>query len=89
MHTPGPWKYSTNVGPTKALIVENDGSTVVEIGNRTHDSRFVHNARLIAAAPDLLEACKVALESSEDEYGGGWTHVNDALRGAIAKAEGR
>jgi len=55
-HTKGPWKYALNVGPTKALIVEADGSTVVECSNRVHDSRFEANARLIAAAPELLAA---------------------------------
>ena len=57
-HTEGPWKYTTNVGPTKALIVEADGSTIVEVGNRTHDSRFLARVRLMTAAPRLLEALR-------------------------------
>ncbi len=40
------------------------------------------NARLIAAAPDLLAACKAMLELP------GW-HGHEAGRAAIAKAEGR
>jgi hypothetical protein len=59
MHTKGPWKYATNVGPTKALIVETDGSTILEleatVGKR---SDLEANARLIAAAPELLAALK-------------------------------
>lgn len=43
------------------------------------------NARLIAAAPDLLEACKVALECAETGNPYGW---RNRLAGAIAKAEG-
>jgi len=100
MHTPGPWKYTMNVGPTKALIVETDGSTVVEIGNRTHDSRFLPNTRLIAAAPDLLEALRgmekaseeIAVEFIERKRATNWAVVNDAYVAAaraIAKAEGR
>lgn len=44
------------------------------------------NARLIAAAPDLLEACKVLVElfpESEQIRG------MESVRAAIAKAEGR
>lgn len=62
-YTPGPWKYVTNVGPTKALITEDDGSTIVELRLNVRDSRLEANARLIAAAPELLEVCKDALES--------------------------
>ena len=43
------------------------------------------NARLIASAPDLLEACKEALEN------GVWTGENSTpktLQQAISKAEG-
>ena len=32
-HTPLPWKYSLNVGPTKAIIMETDGSTILELSN--------------------------------------------------------
>ena len=39
------------------------------------------NARLIAAAPELLEACELALESDDRA-------VKDVLRAAIAKAKG-
>lgn len=43
------------------------------------------NARLIAAAPDLLEACKVALDSLNM----GSTLGAPILERAIAKAEGK
>lgn len=46
----------------------------------------VANMRLIAAAPDLLEACRLALNMAETDQGPpNW----DILRHAIAKAEGR
>lgn len=48
------------------------------------------NARLIAAAPDMLEALKVTARGVEGEFGPRVAEVNfPALYAAIAKAEGR
>ena len=88
--TKGPWKYSTNVGPTKALIVEADGSTVVEVGNRTNDSRFSANVRLMTAAPILYAALEAALEHLEeigDVAGcGGTCEIQEQANAAIESA---
>lgn len=46
------------------------------------------NARLIAAAPELLEACKAAEANLSPEYASDHL-VMRLLRVAIAKAEGR
>ncbi len=52
------------------------------------------NARLIAAAPDLLEALEMALNIQQDNYGNATnTHINligfaQIARAAIAKARG-
>jgi hypothetical protein len=46
------------------------------------------DARLIAAAPDLLEACKLAARYWDGEYNHDQSHVTRALSAAIAKAEG-
>lgn len=51
------------------------------------------NARLIAAAPDLLAACKAAKEmlSDTNEYARGYTNAMQLISqfsAAIAKAEG-
>ena len=59
-HTQGPWYYATD-GGTVALIVESDGTTVAQLStglNTTAHSHLDANARLIAAAPDLLEALR-------------------------------
>ncbi len=45
------------------------------------------NARLIAAAPDLLAACKAALDDDEGDESMGWFKW-DAMRTAVKKAEG-
>lgn len=46
------------------------------------------NARLIAAAPDLLEACKLVLENIAPKYSSYHICV-EKLRAAISKAEGK
>lgn len=101
-HTPGPWQYvrengSPTTGPhmIKGAIpgylaeVRDCGSGDVEA-----------NARLIAAAPDLLEALKGVLAIVSDSQGVAGYHLNgntaewdefdevDAAIDAIAKATG-
>lgn len=44
----------------------------------------IANARLIAAAPELLEACKLALKSDYLSSG-----IDKVIKHAIAKAEGK
>ena len=94
-YTPGPWKYNLNlVGPTKGLIVEEDGSTVVEIRTNVMDSRFAHNARLIAAAPELLDAAKLIrsrhiAKAREANFADCGCEDCCPFKAAIAKAEGQ
>jgi len=56
-----------------------------------HESETLANARLIAAAPDLLEACKGLLAKCEANPAIEhlWAEQVEAARAAIAKAEGR
>lgn len=91
-HTPGPWNLSAN----------EDGRTYVEASNDTADDiaallmdhdqqQNAANARLIAAAPDLLAACKAILARFELEPAGSVfpaAALQTDLRAAIAKAEG-
>ena len=86
-HTPGPWR-----------IVQEDGYWVVRAANYDAVCRLYAggNGDLIAAAPELLAACKAGTKISERtlaEDGGFRTPeaqaVYDMVCAAIAKAEGR
>lgn len=87
-HTPGPWKKCIAGGVTE---VRCDAPVPVvswagfDDANRSLDEHRA-NARLIAAAPDLLEACKACLDMFAD--GGDPRKVIKALDAAIALAEG-
>lgn len=99
MHTPGPWGV-TITGPGLLGIEGDDGALVAGVhgGNDA-------NARLIAAAPDLLaalEAATYALQGVQEFLGGyelpsrdAAVAVGDAIdaigpaRAAIAKATGK
>jgi hypothetical protein len=85
-HTPGPWQYAFE-GGTAAFIMEGDGTTVAKIStteNSTAHRNLPANARLIAAAPDLLEALKFAqsIIGHPDDAG------SQMIAAAIAKATG-
>lgn len=82
-HTPGPW--------TPTVAYGHGGYPEFWVDNEVPATR--DDMRLIAAAPDLLEAAKAALASSslsESEPGGiNILAVEAMLCAAIAKAEGR
>lgn len=91
-HTPGSWETSRDAVP--------DGHVQVTVYSEESGERVATvfqteaNARLIAAAPDLLEAARQlvkmldesAQEWSQDD-GGLLILTSDPLRAAIAKAE--
>jgi len=88
MHTEGPWKlvrhnnHEAMISFACVLI----GDDVVVIGSMKQDER---NARLIAAAPELLEALSSLLARAETELADAadvWEVQN--ARAAIAKATG-
>ena len=95
-YTPGPWEIAS---PTRVWSTHADGGAVciaaepecnyssdfqeVKIASkRFHEA--CANARLIAAAPDLLEALKAVVRVADRK-----TFEFDAARAAIARAEGR
>jgi hypothetical protein len=80
MHTPGPWDFKDGfvlaVGPVK----DPEGDAVAHIV--AHPLEAFDNARLIAAAPDLLEALKVmwAMYKEDDN------EATDQARAALDQA---
>lgn len=111
-HTPGPWKFITmefgelvnGVGKvwTECAIEFGEGgpgTIIAECFGRSDENTFhdaVANARLIAAAPEMLEALQVAqaeLEQCEppDEYPeqqASYAQIMAQIKSAIAKATG-
>jgi hypothetical protein len=97
--TPGPWRYSRTMRLVGAGVA---APWVCQVEDQGVDAkRFEANARLIAAAPDLLGALKAicGAVASGDVAGclihhspTGWANTGDALakaEAAIAKAEGK
>lgn len=90
-HTPGPWILSQS-GTIDAVNYGWGGLQIAKITGidyktlRTcnyHEQVNAANGRVMAAAPALLAACKMALEEGDD------FKAMQALREAIAQAEGK
>lgn len=64
-HTPGPWSFYTEPQPNGCPIVGTRGLMVAMLAHSVHQAdqqdEALANARLIAAAPELLEACRYAM----------------------------
>jgi hypothetical protein len=108
-HTPGPWaegRHGAIVGGPDFEFARGAGRKQIAMAcvvPEGVDGTQEGNARLIAAAPELLEACKEALQALEALQGGCTDHedgtvdaltvwcpeVTEKLSAAIAKAEGQ
>ena len=90
-HTPGPWVvYGTarDDGYTDFYGIDGSDSSAVVLWDKHGGIREIADARLISAAPELLDALEMALEyleSWEDLSAGEHCRV---ARAAIAKATG-
>ena len=89
-HTPGPWKWMMGgiVGVKRDKHDQTVPSVVNHNGLGRQGTETEHNARLIAAAPELLEALDALLNA---RWQGDQTVLTDAqakARAAIAKARG-
>ena len=96
-HTPGPWEADGPYNFTDTLI-----TYILEKGDVAHTLAQVHSndeataradSALIAAAPDLLEACKRAANDFRAYLGGDLTRTTakrntECLQAAITKARG-
>ena len=106
-HTPGPWAVHSaypwiiKQGPDVPFIQPDSGVTICNTMGHENSGFFPTpeegraNARLIAAAPELLEALKLLDEAfCADDYGTKEGRAKGraalvATRAAIAKAEGK
>ena len=70
-HTPGPWNYDC-YGDGSSGIVPTEGYMICVMADKAHDPATVAaNARLIAAAPDMLAALSdLVIGASENGYNG-------------------
>ena len=93
-HTPGPWEMVADpYGPMQAIMGNGRRMTVVDrlpdwTDEEAHEE--LANARLIAAAPDMLKAL-MAAHHRMSNIGCNYDRDDDfrAVCDAIAKAEGR
>lgn len=97
-HTPGPWGFSTEPQPNGCPIVGARGLMVAMLAHTVNqeDQREVAlaNARLIAAAPALLEALQAIADCCNEEhatrdYASRQAEIRGIARAAIDKAVGR
>jgi len=94
-HTPGPWKQSSRVQRRDDLvtIISTNNVDLVSVHNPSpipsNQSWYEGhaNARLIAAAPYLLDALRGLLFAADDSPA--YDAAITAARAAIAKAEGQ
>jgi hypothetical protein len=94
-HTPGPWRVQDNtIGTNEVghqLRVDSNDGAVADCGRSPHvDEQSRANARLIAAAPTLLKAVKLALMELEriSYQKRADQKIIDLLNKAVAKATG-
>lgn len=91
-HTPGPWKaVEAAYNPPGWLWVQNGpGALLADVHQNVNiplDARNA-NARLMAAAPELLEALQEIITAADSE---GWSQLDAGFtraRAAVAKALG-
>lgn len=89
-HTPGPWGCTETEG-SWTISADADPvyiATVAMPGRMSKVDQAEANARLIAAAPELLEACQLALDSLNSLVATN-TLSKQLLRAAIARATGK
>lgn len=81
-HTPGKWRLGTRNG--ERAIYGPKGEEIAVFTGMLFNDEELANARLIAAAPELLSAC-IEAEVLLKEY----PVIERMVKAAIAKAEGR
>ena len=82
-HTPGPWEVHQDAD--EEVTVRHEGGHVCDM--HWGDNNKV-DARLIAAAPEMLEALEMVKKWAITDFEGDWQRAADAVFNAIAKAKG-
>lgn len=97
-HTPGPWKLRRAEHSLEHDFILHAGPHIIawsvpraDRSNTRKKSEHIANARLIAAAPELLEALKqmvsiVVIHSNATRNNFAWAELDEA-RAAIAKCQ--
>jgi len=85
-HTPGPWSINRYDTYDKDIVIREPGVRV-DFDDVDQDEQEA-NARLIAAAPELLEALNAMMDGYDESYTQDQP-PNKAARAAIAKATGK
>ena len=85
-HTPGPWDYAQGFSAGRKVVslvgVAKARRVIAQCGGPDRDA----NARLIAAAPDLLRVAELLVHWLDEEPSA--HKLCDAARAAIARATG-
>lgn len=79
-HSPGPWTVATS-----GVSVDAGAIRIRQEAGGSRDERAA-NAKLIAAAPALLDACQAALEHVEGAFFESHPELVEQLRYAVWKA---
>lgn len=85
-HTPEPWTYT--VGEETFVYAGSTPQVIIAMVFGKDDGNTEANASLISAVPELLEACKLAMEYFKPMIEQR-TKLYRVLADAIAKAEGK
>lgn len=91
-HTPGPWEQNVELvgGRVNHQIIGNHQIIADVYPSQPSQTELMANARLIAAAPELLEVCKFAYnELSGTPRPEMLLMLREQLKQAIAKATGK
>jgi len=85
-HTPAPWKVKGTAPSLKVTANEFTVATIIATSKADAETKEA-NARLIAAAPELLEVCETVL-SALNSHQAYHKDMRPELRAVIAKAKG-
>lgn len=89
-HTPGPWEVIGNGWHVSIVRADDNNTTICDTQLQEDSYETIANANLIAAAPDLLAACKAMLGIDMPPAGEpghiDYTHAVHMAAAAIVKA---